>query len=48
MDLMQASEDTGLPDETFVRDYEGRQVSAEEFEQLEIITGEENDDADKN
>ena len=41
-DAMMAAPDTGVPDETYRMDFEGKQVTAEEFECFKMTTGEEN------
>ena len=44
MDVAQASQDTGASDEIYAKDYGGRDLSAEDIDNLHIITGEENED----
>ena len=41
---MMAAPDTGVPDETYRMDFEGKHVTAEEFESFKITTGEENNE----
>ena len=44
-DAMMAAPDTGVPDETYRKDFEGKHVTAEEFEGFKMTTGEENEEA---
>ena len=38
------SHDTGLSDETYLRDYEGKHVSGEDLEEIKIVTSEDKSD----